>query len=89
MWYAFKSWNQETQYGWTQNLAVAQAVEASLNRNRPEEQHYGLVPLGDDYSIEYQEGRKLVDYQGLLCDDDTTVEDIQNHDAEMDAEATA
>lgn len=85
MWYRFVAWNQESGYGWTTSPEVVEAVVENLNRGRSEEQHYAAVALGDTEDTEYQPGRKLKDFQGLLCDDDTSVADVKAlHDEEVE-----
>ena len=74
--YAFKSWNQETYFGWTQNIAVADAVLARLNQGKSDVNQYGLQALGDGEDVADASGQRLQDRNDHLCDDDTNVDDL-------------
>ena len=45
MWYEFRAWNAETQYGWTTNNDVAVACLVELNKDRREENLYEIVEV--------------------------------------------
>jgi len=69
MWYQFVADNSETLYGWTRNPRVAEAMERKLNRRR-EIHPYSAEALGEDRS-------DLEGCSALLCDDDTSVTDVE------------
>ena len=64
MWYEFRAWNAETQYGWTTNNDVAAACLVELNRDRREENLYEIVTVSECG----------LDPSALMFDDDTTVD---------------
>lgn len=84
MWYAFGAYNSETLYGWTRDPEVAKAALARLNQGR-EINLYGMEELGDDtdeFDL-YGDGRmvNLAEWSGLLFDDDTRLEDIEDEES--------
>jgi hypothetical protein len=84
-WYRFGADNTEARYGWCESTGdhtVAQLIEAVedwLNNGietRPYQNYYSAEWIGGTDDTEYAEGRKLVDYDGLLVTADSTLEDF-------------
>ena len=79
MWYVFRAYNTEAQFGWTQIPAVAKAALEWLNRDR-EINVYSMDRLGDAADEtgqpNYPEALPLRDRTDLLFDDDTQIGDF-------------
>lgn len=84
MWYRFTARGRETLYGWTEDRAVAEAAVAHLDRldekSRREFDFYGFECLGAD-GVDEETAELCVrlnrgPWDGLLIDDDTTVDEI-------------
>lgn len=73
MWYRFEASNQETQYGWTADPAVAEAVVAELNERADPNSgpFYTWEALSESNDEDGGTGRPLRLHSGLLCDANT------------------
>ena len=89
MWYAFEAYNQERLHGWTQNPEVARVTLWNLNAGRPEENHYGLVELGNGEDVTDDQGQRLMDRNDEIFNDDTTVDDVLVQEFSDPAEAAS
>lgn len=85
MWYAFTAWNEEAHYGWTQNPAVAEAVLGTLNAGKSDVHQYGMTELGEGEDVTDGCGTRLQDRENHICTDETTLDEVLEHRAAMEA----
>lgn len=72
MWYKFRAYNSQTQYGWTQAAGVAEAACDWLNRGR-EINLYGMTELTDAEAVEQRLGNDT----NCLVTQDSTADDFE------------